>query len=125
MASVTGGMRPSAIQGKQEIVDTMRPRIMQALLSGQHLPGLTPTPQAGMFDKILSGIGTAGAFAGALNMPGAGGIKAPAQAQGAVYSPGVIGGSGASFLPPASSGLGGAMRGASFLPQDGSLGVIR
>jgi hypothetical protein len=106
MASVTGGMRPSAIQGKQEIVDTMRPRIMQALLSGQHMPGLTPTPQAGFFDKFLSGLGTAGAFAGALSLPGAGGMKAPTAPQAPVAG-------------------GGAMRGASFLPQDGQLGVIR
>jgi hypothetical protein len=105
MASVTGGMRPSAIQGKQEIVDTMRPRIMQALLSGQHMPGLTEAPQAGMFDKILSGLGTAGAFAGALS--GANGIKASAGP------------------PQAPVAGGGFMRGASFLPDEGRLGVIR
>jgi hypothetical protein len=105
MASVTGGMRPSAIQGKQEIVDTMRPRIMQALLSGQHLPGLTPTPQAGFLDKLLGGIGTAGAFAGALSLPGAGGMKAPVQPQAPVASPGLIPGSGASFYPDQKLGV--------------------
>jgi hypothetical protein len=105
MASVTGGMRPSAIQGKQEIVDTMRPRIMQALLSGQHMPGLTPTPQAGFLDKLLGGIGTAGAFAGALSMPGAGGMKAPTQPQAPVASPGLIPGSGASFYPDQKLGV--------------------
>jgi hypothetical protein len=105
MATVTGGMRPSAIQGKQEIVDTMRPRIMQALLSGQHMPGLTEAPQAGMFDKILSGLGTAGAFAGALR--GANGIQAPAG------------------QPQAPVAGGAAFRGASFLPDEGRLGVIR
>jgi hypothetical protein len=83
----------------------MRPRIMQALLSGQHMPGLTEAPQAGMFDKILSGLGTAGAFAGALS--GANGIKAPAGP------------------PQAPVAGGGFMRGASFLPDEGRLGVIR
>jgi hypothetical protein len=39
---------------------------MQALLTGQHMPDLTPTPKAGTFDKVLSGIGLAGAFGGAL-----------------------------------------------------------
>jgi hypothetical protein len=72
MGSVSGGLRPSAMQGKEDIVSAMRPRIMQALLSGQHMPGLTAAPESGFLDSLLSGIGTAGAFVGAAN-----GGKAP------------------------------------------------
>lgn len=94
MPQITGGFKPSAIQGREEIVAAMRPRIMEALLSGQHMPGLTPVPKASGLDKALSGIGTIGAFAGAL---GQNGIQPPAQPQGVVSSPDVDRKSGIRF----------------------------
>lgn len=100
MPTMSGGLKPSAMQGREEIVAAMRPRIMQALLTGQHMPGLTPTPQAGTFDKILSGVGTAGSLLGVFG-PKATGIQpsAPPPQQPPVYAPNVVRGSGASFLP--------------------------
>lgn len=79
MPQLSGGLRPSAIQGREEILAAMLPRIMESLFSGQHLPELSDMPESNWFDTLLSGLGTAGGFAGAL---GLGQPKAPAPSPG-------------------------------------------
>ena len=74
MPQMSGGFKPSAIQGREQIVAAMRPRIMQSLLTGQHMPNMTPEPQAGGFDALLSGLGMGGSLLGALGHKG---VQAP------------------------------------------------
>lgn len=69
MPKMTGGLRPSAIAGKEDIVNAARQRIIEALLSGQHIPGLSDAVQANGLDKVLSVLGLGSAFAGASQLP--------------------------------------------------------
>jgi hypothetical protein len=104
MPTMTGGFRPSAIQGREEIVASMRKRILESLLTGQHTPPTTPEPQSGRGDKVLSGIGTGSGILGGVKeaglLAGLGGGTAAAGAGGAA---GGIGGGFASAIPIAAA----------------------
>lgn len=67
VGSIRGGLRPSAFQGRSEIIEAMKPRILEALMRGGDVE-MTPTPQPNWIDKLAGGIGTAGLVAG---FPGA------------------------------------------------------
>jgi len=69
MPQMSGGLRPSNIAGREEIIAALRPRLLAALLSGEHLPELSDAPEANILDNLLSGLGTVGGFAGALQTP--------------------------------------------------------
>lgn len=71
MATVTGGLRPSALQGREEIVAAMRPRVLEALMKGETfdpltmepVPGVSELPQSGKLDTFLNVLGGIGAGA--------------------------------------------------------------
>lgn len=68
MPQVSGGVRPSAIANREQF-EPIRERIMAALFSGQHLPGLSDAPKSNAFDSILSGLGLGTGLLGAIRPP--------------------------------------------------------
>lgn len=80
MPTLTGGLKPSALAGRADIVAAMQPRLLQSLMSGDHLPPVSAIPEAGALDKTLSGVGQATAFLpSVLKLLGKGGsVAAPA-----------------------------------------------
>jgi len=95
MPTVTGGARPSAITGKEEIGKALQERAMSDLLAGKKfeapalsgVPGMSTPPQPGKLDKFLNILGTVGSVVG-----GANAARNPAG--------GMMGG-GPSYIPPA------------------------
>lgn len=74
-AQVSGGLRPSAIgAGGRAAAGELEKQALLKMLQGDEftggdilsMPGLTPMPQAGRLDSILSTLGTAGSIAGAI-----------------------------------------------------------
>lgn len=64
VGNVSGGLRPSALAGRQDIASAIRPRLMQNLMTGNEIPGPTAAPSPGFMDKLNSGLGTAGGYLG-------------------------------------------------------------
>ena len=69
MPQLSGGVKPSAIQGREQIVQAARQRILDSLFSGQHMPGLTDAPQGNGLDSILSMLGLGTGLLGAVRGP--------------------------------------------------------
>lgn len=62
MPQLSGGLKPSSIANREAIIQAMLPRILEALMSGDHVN----VPDANFLDHLLSGVGMAGSFMGAL-----------------------------------------------------------
>jgi hypothetical protein len=113
MPTMTGGLRPSAIPGREQIYSAAYPRIMESLFKGEHMPAMTPTPEEGKWGKALSMIGEgAGLYS---SFGGKAGTVAAALGKGAgVAGGGAAGGAAAlgagglsvSAAPLASLGIG-------------------
>jgi hypothetical protein len=99
MPTSGGGLRPSALAGsRDDIIKAMQPRILESLMSGDHVPELPDAPDSNWLDKILEGTSYAGAIMGALpkrqpTIP-APGINVPAT------NPNLVANSGVSFGQP-------------------------
>ncbi len=103
---ITGGARPSAIQGREEIVSAMRPRIMEKLMTGEQfkpldltkMPELTEAPRPNGVDKALEIGGWAGLAGDLWNefRPSSGASK-PNPTYSNVVPPGVVRNSGVRF----------------------------
>ena len=61
----TGQMTGHGALSREDIIQSMQPRILQALMNGETYK-LAAAPQAGGFDKFLNLLGGTGAFAGAV-----------------------------------------------------------
>jgi hypothetical protein len=66
VGKVSGGLRPSALPDRQAISQSIMPRLLASLRTGNHIPRPTPAPGESGFDKAMGYIGTGSALAGSI-----------------------------------------------------------
>ncbi len=94
MPQLTGGIKPSAIKDREGIINAMQPRILESLMSGNHVPALPDQPSSNWVDKLLEGTSYGSAFLGSLPK------RTPAPTPGvniASRNPGLVRNSGVRF----------------------------
>ncbi len=94
MPQMTGGLKPSALKGREDIIAAMQPRILELLMSGNHVPELPDAPDSNFLDKLLEGTSYGSALLGSLPK------RTPAPTSGVnigAKAPNLVSNSGATF----------------------------